>query len=352
MLFIKLKAEISTFSPFHSASGKETLLSDYDFLRQGNQILVLNIDKMLELIDERKLKEQLEPKITNLITPSQYSRCLAYILHIEEPKTPYRIVAQQKDTLFHPYIAGSSVKGALRTALLWHHLQGLPNLNMLDPKPKCAFSSFERKIFGPDPYHDLLRALRISDFLPLASVTMQAMEIRTYTLLGQPPRLKPHPNPRLTNWVEVIPENTKFSGEIWLDDYLIKAPKLNFDKKREWLEKLQLSCQKFAQAIIEREKQFYEKYGMPEIADFYKGLHNYMQTLSSNQFLIQLGWGTGWQTKTIGTKLSPEQIRQIVRRYRLDRGRNYPVFPKTRRLVQKKDKPFKPLGWVTVTLDP
>lgn len=351
MLFTKLPAVINTFSPLHIASGKEDLFLDYDFLRQEDQILVMDIDKMLQVVDVRRLKSQLEPKITNLITPSQYSQCLAYKLKIIGP-TPQRIVTQQKDVLLHPYIPGSSIKGALRTTLLWHHWQNSLKLEKLDPQPKYSFSLLERNIFGYDPQHDLLRALKISDFFPLKSLIMQALEIRTYTLSGQPPQLKPHPNPRLTTWVEAIPENTQFIGEICLDNYLLEDKKLGFHPKSDWLRQFQVSCYQFAQLIAKTERQFYKTTGALEIAGFYEKLHQQIVTLTPNQFPLQLAWGTGWHTKTIGTKLSSTEIRQIVRKYKLDRGRNYPIFPKTRRLAQKENKPFAPLGWTIITLKP
>ncbi|MCL0091742.1 type III-A CRISPR-associated RAMP protein Csm5 [Dehalococcoidales bacterium] len=345
----KLPMEIKTLSPVHIASGREELFLDHDFVRQENQILVMDIDKMLSLVDEHQLKGQLEPKIDNLINPSQYSQCLAYKLAIEGA-TPQRIVAQQKDPYLKPYLPGSSIKGALRTAILWHHFQKPLNLHQLDPRPKYAFNRLERGILGQDSRHDLLRALKVADSYPLAPVTMEALEIRTYTLSGQPPGLKPHPNPRLVTWVEAIAEGTTFFGEIWLEVYLLNAQELEFPHKASWLRQFQISCQQFAKAIIDREQQFYHRYGVAHIASFYSELQQQIKSVADNQFLLQLGWGTGWHTKTIGNQLSSQEIRQIVRRYGLDRRRNYPVFPKTRRLAQKRNKPVIPLGWVSITL--
>lgn len=344
-IFTKLSVKIETLSPLHIASGREELFLDYDFVRQGNQILVMDIDKMLQRVAEHKLKEQLEPRISNLISSSEYSECLAYQLRIDGD-TPQRLVAQQKDAYFHPYLPGSSIKGAIRTAILWAHFQKPFNLHQLDPNPKYAFSHLEHDILGQDPYHDLLRALKVTDFYPLTQVTMEALKIQTYTLSGQPPRLKP--NPRLVTWVEAIPEDTDFLGEIWLEDYLLNIQELSFPQKADWLRQFQVSCSQFSSTIIDREQQFYSQYGLPSIANFYLKLKQIKK--SPDSFLLPLAWGTGWHTKTIASRLSPQEIQQIVRRYKLNKKRDYPIFPKTRRLAQRGNRPLIPLGWVNITL--
>jgi CRISPR-associated protein Csm5 len=90
---------------------------------------------------------------------------------------------------------------------------------------------------------------------------------------------------------------------------------------------------------------------------FYKRLSSAWEGLGKNEFLIQVGWGTGWQSKTFGSLLQgdPEVFEELVRRYKMspqDRRRKAGQrFPKSRKLVRRGDRPAEPLGWMKVSLE-
>ena len=67
---------------------------------------------------------------------------------------------------------------------------------------------------------------------------------------------------------------------------------------------------------------------------------------------FQLGWGAGWESKTVVRTLRASGVvDEVVRRYRLDRGRGHGgEFPATRHLVVEQRRPLMPLGWVHVDM--
>ena len=79
---------------------------------------------------------------------------------------------------------------------------------------------------------------------------------------------------------------------------------------------------------------------------------------TEREFILQLGWGGGWDSKTLGELLTADADRfaQIIQRYKkqmLRQGTFHPGdrYPKSRRVVMRGEKPFMPLGWVKVHME-
>jgi len=131
---------------------------------------------------------------------------------------------------------------------------------------------------------------------------------------------------------------------------------------REWLENLVGIARAHAQERIKIQRDWYEKRPNGAVpAGFYRDLEKL--TLGEGQFVIQLGWGGGWDGKTLGTRLTADQafLEGIITQYHLSKGRRDfgDPFPKSRRAVmsitrnaegEMQEKPAAPLGWVLVEL--
>jgi len=97
------------------------------------------------------------------------------------------------------------------------------------------------------------------------------------------------------------------------------------------------------------------------LADFYNQIAG--AKLEAGQFLIELGWGTGWESKTFGSRLLENEafMERVIVDYRLAKGereRGDP-FPKSRRVVMRfswdaqgnvSETPARPLGWALMRL--
>ena len=129
-------------------------------------------------------------------------------------------------------------------------------------------------------------------------------------------------------------------------------------------EKLPEICREHARQRIRQEMSWFK--GMPSakrVLAAYQSLAAIQ--IKANQFPLQLGWGTGWDDKTLGSRLQadPQFMEVIIKDFNLSRGkhRTGQPFPASRRaavsISQSPDgsklvTPVVPLGWVLVTLVP
>ena len=115
------------------------------------------------------------------------------------PQSPEEVEIREaiKTVENRPYIPGSALKGAIRTALLGEILNesnhiyadSLSQLETLvaqrprgNPRREQPARRIENLAFGNDPNHDLLRALQVSDTSPLESDALEIGAAWTVTL--------------------------------------------------------------------------------------------------------------------------------------------------------------------------
>ena len=353
-----MRYRIEVLSPVHVGSGE--VLTRFDYVWEDGWLYVLSLDRILAhprvraeelaaLMERGDFDwgDYLRGRGIKLPDVARYrARCT------RDPAKVLRrgdVREHIKDPRFRPYIPGSSIKGAIRTALAWAMISfGGYSILMRDIgyNPRYAARALEAILFGSDPNHDLLRALRISDSEPLPSAEqIVVMPSTTYSLRDG--ILKP--NTRLRIFVEALPIGTSMEGRWIIDKLLISdevAKVLGLDQRRDWLKHTAEYCRHFAAKLIEGEIQFYA--GQPSIRRFYHQLTQRLDAMEDNAFLAQIAWGTGWKAKTLGIALGPDLLQEIRRRFRL--GKRGMIFPKTRRLVGDVQNALLPFGWVSVRL--
>ncbi|NCC36526.1 MAG: S1 RNA-binding domain-containing protein, partial [Chloroflexia bacterium] len=154
-------------------------------------------------------------------------------------------------------------------------------------------------------------------------------------------------------FVESLRPGQKLPLRIRIDDYLFEkdiAPRIPFTYPRDVLAGWLHHCHAFSQAIIADEQNFYHAYGPSELVAFYDDLARQAATIQPRrEALIQLAWGTGWQSKTIGMHLAKEEMEMVRQTFRLGRA-GVNEFPKTRRLIERGGNPSAPLGWIRLRL--
>lgn len=173
------KVKIQTLTPVHIGSG-EFLKNNSDFVvhKEGNDsfISIISPKKILDLIGvdhindwvsliERKgdTKEYVS-KIAKNATPRSYAvRTLAnYASSIKKDDTLKECI---HDGMGRAYIPGSSIKGAIRTAVLAtmaNGINGLENL-VINQRKIVSAKQVEAKLFGGDPNSDVFRFVKIGD---------------------------------------------------------------------------------------------------------------------------------------------------------------------------------------------
>jgi CRISPR-associated protein Csm5 len=301
------------------------------------------------------------------------------------------------------YIPGSSLKGAIRTAILWWVLKNNPNMlnkakNVLSNLIKSSNKDkrriddeIEKLVFGKDPTHDLLKALQVSDTNAISVKKLKVKEIRTLTT-----KSKGHGWKGFLTFVEALKDGTSLTLDICLNEFFLReniAEKLRFSNKQNILKNLPKICNTFAKDFIEDEIKFFEEYNTPKELDnivaFYNGLKHDAKRLGDDAFLVHFAWGSGWRSMTVGSLFDIKALReafdlgknikrsyckkcnsQLIKKQPTNKFYNFCPkchnylkinqqyqkikliwpFPKTRKIVIEDGKPKYPLGWVKLRL--
>ncbi|GAB4282365.1 MAG: hypothetical protein Kow0080_36270 [Candidatus Promineifilaceae bacterium] len=370
----QLTAKIEVLSPLHVSSGNK-LQKGFDWLEQNNKLFVVDQDAMFDLVLQRAEKERgadvaaittrlMEMTISDLLeagwltaqdfTPD--SPICRYVLHGRSHMN--ELSEQIKDVYGRPYLPGSSLKGALRTVLafaIYIEQKQQPNLSSLKPSRSWAAQSLEHAIFGRDPNHDLLRALHVSDGPPMEPGCLQLTGVRVFPTArrGQPGGLDLD--------VEAIRPGTTFTVPITIDEYGFRddiAAQLGWQNQRQWLENLaKLGKKHYRQRLLAEANYLNEKNGPRQTKLFYHKLIDDFPKLAANEFVLQIGWGAGWDSKTLSGLLKQNErvFARLVKDYRLQRRSRRPyqpgaLFPASRKLVLRGSETAEPLGWIKVTI--
>jgi CRISPR-associated protein Csm5 len=354
----RYQLRVRTLSPVHVGSGESDLRRNLDFVSREGRLFVLDPDKLARQLDATQLDRFLSGQDLNQIVPSdKLADIAAYTLpapsgqanrirpHVKIPGSPPR-----------PYLPGSSIKGALRTALAWAMLQdGAVTIANRDLGRNRYFadSAVERRLFGSDPNHDLLRALHVGDTDGLPPDTLLTLtQVSVYSIRQGGLQTKGN---RFQFHLEAIGPDVEIVAATRRDNYLLEPAqiaKLRWDKNRSYLVNVVRHVNDFAAGLIEQELVFYRRQGPASLVSFYEQLEQTLSQIKTtgSTCLCQIAWGTGWTAKTAGTALDEAILARVRRNYRL--GRANSPFPKTRRLVEVDGQPVAALGWLTLTFQP
>jgi len=360
------KIKLQTLSPVHIGNGDE-LRQGFDFVVYDKRTYRLNEDAILQAKQSllRPDPNGRYPAPGNLLVELDYRNpeLFRYILRgfPRSRKTDARIKPFIKDVFDRPYIPGSSLKGALRTSMAWtgwKEINPILDRSAIGRSRSGAGQPLEKKLFGPDPNHDLLRALHVSDLFGLQKAGMGLVLVNAQVLTkrsaGSPIEL------------EAVAGDVPFEGSLTIDDALFTSwaeKELHFNNRKHWLEELMARAQAHSQARIAELVTWFERAeGTEDIAGFYRQLAKI--TLPPTQAFIQLGWGSGWDGKTFWTHLQkdPQLFERLVDEFRLHRaGRNTPSrhlgdpFPRSKRAAMGVKegiaKPIAPFGWVLIEME-
>ena len=268
-------------------------------------------------------------------------------------RKPRDIAVQLRSGTGNGLIAGSSLKGAFRTAILARlsrEEQGTTveraakNLVNHDrPNLKFADSQVCKRLLGPDAQKNLMRTLSVSDF----SFDKKIIKLQNVVLT----RLTTSRNMGVKFGVvlEKIPEQSSSGSQISFDEFLNEHGRetMNFRARLTlpWLiEAVRMKTKK----TIHTERDFLQGvHGnyTDDLRLFYEELNKRTQQLDENEVILQLAWGSGWNGMT-GELLEKEELIPPLRR-KLQLAKNYTdfPFPKSRRLAVSGGRAV-PMGWV------
>jgi CRISPR-associated protein Csm5 len=267
-----------------------------------------------------------------------------------------------RDSLYRPYVPGTSIKGALRTAIMYVMLKRMGEAerkhlledtvkNKLERiqteirRGKGKFIRNEEKYFDQDievdlmwkyffdeavmkfdPHSDILRTLKVSDTEPLDPNSAVIEKVEVYNR-GYATGIK--------IYVETLPAGTELEFTISIDLQLLNR------FRRHTKQKFGLSMNEVVEIVGNPVKT---------ASEWTHDLLEHERRLSKSSLTyyfaeepnINLGWGGGLLTKTVDLLL-PEHLRaELLRVFK--RRRPYHPAPSSRRLT--KDR--RPLGWAKI----
>ena len=354
---------LSTLTPFHIGSG-ETLEKDFDYAIFKKRTWVMDTEKVAAAYmfdDNGRYVAGLETTPpAQLLRPSDFDPNSSFF-HYVMPGTPHAssagaaVQAHIKNVFSQPYLPGSSIKGALRTIIFREAYAAAAEPlapHRLQRSRSWAAQEIERSLFGGDPNHDLMRAVQVTDSQPLeASDCLQLLNVHVFgrSKVGSPIAL------------ECIKGDAVFKATLTIDDYLFRDEqaqrRLRFTADQEsWLRQLVQHANGQVRRRIQQEMAFYQARRKEGAARFYRQLASLTQQMPADTFLLQVGWGGGWDSKTAAYLLSAEEKEAVIGRYNLAKGKHRAgqPFPASRRAVSRGQgetaQAAAPLGWLLVQM--
>lgn len=357
---------LSPLTPLHIGSGR-TLLNEFDYAVYKERAWRINENALLDAqnADDPRLVELLSrTPPAQLLKPADFRPDSPFIRYKlgGKPRASGRGAQLQemlKTARDEAYLPGSSLKGAIRTALAWQgwaEKKMKPDARDLERNRKFAGRRIEKKIMGPDANHDLLRALHVGDSVAVGKDCFMVLNAQALTpgSLGTPIEL------------EAVAPDTPFHLNIKVDKQLFsqwaKQHHLKLGGNAVWLDNLAQTIQQHTAQRLKDELAWYkDRRGAEITAGFYRQLLG--ASLPANACLLQLGWGSGWGGKTYGSHLTGDQpfMERIISNYRLAKGkrRSGDPFPKSRRVAAQvvkdnwgkaKQRPAMPMGWALMEM--
>jgi CRISPR/Cas system CSM-associated protein Csm5 (group 7 of RAMP superfamily) len=356
--------EVTLITPLHIGDGVE-LQKNLDYLPSKEGLRVIDPEDVLaRLADNPAAVREMGNTGFDLARMEREKQDLPaprYVLPLAGNRPPDNLRRFLKNGHGAAYLAGSTLKGAIRTAL-WTSLdrRRLPPVNSY-----FNFQKAVKNVDGTDPNHDFLRPLSVGDSAAVApSGVLRASEIKFFNLQrDERPGWKDFSTRRTRNrfeeaagvFVEAVVPETKFHLQVRLDRTLTSGPvaaglKLPRCDGLNGFAEMARQINWHSRAIAAAERDFFARF-VPEtgaVKSFYEQLLAGFDSLngSDERFIVRMAWGSGWRGMT-GDWLSEEELAAVRRETRLGKA-GVPVFPKTRRLGMHNGTPCQPLGWAVV----
>jgi CRISPR/Cas system CSM-associated protein Csm5 (group 7 of RAMP superfamily) len=323
---MKYSAEV--ISPLHIGSGQKKSVGE-EHLVCGQEMICVSPVQLLQCFSEEQL-EQAETafgegglaKLWELASQLGVETASAVLYRSPYFGEPRQIISCIVGGVGRtPYVPGSSVKGAVRTALTYAMLRVNPQLLarveqalLRQGRPRrleFADDCLNAMVWGRDPNHDIGRLFGFGDSEPLS---WSAVQIFTSMVLvprqGDQLQWKILPKGSTTQvdeatalHIEALQEGVQFAGAFTIDERLAGIQSLGWqDFQLQAIRDLPGACNLYSLDLIRSRRTFYTHYGVNALASFYEEAEEQVLeylTQGSNSFAIPLGWGTGLQSKTI-----------------------------------------------------
>lgn len=423
------EVEYEIITPTHIGNGQKLPKTELGYFPSKGIIRRINIDKFFEAIPAHKIGELSKTiriakndyfnnilkseKLTPENLQGDYDLTFLYPYHEDEINKIREFNTHIKTPFFNPYIPGSSLKGWLRTAILFFYLKRLKEAKnkledfnkKLDHLPRGGKKLYYEKrdmrkileddIFGSDPREDIFRFITLTDTNPVSPEHLQLGLINIFhpTIKGRTMIFEPL---GFSIFAELLNIGTKFTGKVILNkdlkkykhEYLhsnTKSAKIRefilndliAHNREDLTQKICDLNNHFSKNIINfnygyltKLREEIESSQLDHLITYYKNkilpLYKHIKE-SRNQFLIRLGFSTEWTSKTVGIRIldyfqkereTPYDFSTFydrINRLQLFKGqrmhKHFELTPISRAyIVNHTNNPQYPLGWIKVQI--
>ena len=373
-----MKCDIKVLSPIHIGSGEKYTASEYVKSKaKTNKGNILNIIKRMDVssyfssLDENKkddlLRDLSNPNFNLGNFDSRISNSYVKYKAIDKTKKeiyPSQEIAEAIKTLNELYIPGSSIKGAIKTAILFNELDGRLiskiSKNILSDNGsviKKNYGSFMNDIFAsnkappkaPPAQWDIMKFLQVSDTNTIKSPTIY--DVATVMASFKWGDNEFYSKNKRTHepiliYLETIARGKKLSFEIrnHYDYDIFKSLGLDDKKHLIDIKNIKRYIFNFSKSLIRNEIEFSEDYEIDYLNKFYLNLE---KQNSIDNPVLRVGGGSGFLATTVDLKIMDHDETIFEKIKKGTRGKTYDYsFPKSRKITQVGGMP---LGWIQLS---
>lgn len=310
-------------SPVHIGDGDK--LTKLDFIVDGNLIKVYGFERLISYLGDSEIanliskleniKQNIQDIQKEFIIPN-LDKILIYSVSLNHKnQTPQEIskhIKTFKDLSLSPYIPGSSIKGAIRTAIIYKYLKDNFNNEKIASKMiknKRFYLSHIKYVIDENFFQNFY----VSDTQPVDISCLGVFKIEVFNT-----------SKNKFEFAECLKEGTKLTFNIKLEDFKSKNPIGDYIKN--WKD----CCYEFSKDLITIEKNYWK--------DNNQNIYNFLQSIenenSKDNPIIRVGKFIGKLSHTIIPLLEINDLYQ----------QNKYLFPKTRRKTSENQV----LGWIRI----
>lgn len=350
------KFKLTTLSPVYI--GCQENMSPYsDYIYKEEKIHFIDENKLIQFLKSREDMDEVMDDYIDIIRVQASSNLqdrhnledffpkygletedfISYSLDTNGKIT--QIINRTINSSGRPYIPGSSLKGAIRTCLLYYHIKE-DNINPTGRPPYIG-----QDVFGSF-VDDIFKYLSVSDTNTVSNTECEVLRTGRYNL-----KKKSLDVPVV---VEAIKPNTSFDFSINLKGKLeSKFGNLN----KENIDDLLVIINEFYIENIAREVKVLEENknsAINSIISFYQELNKEIKTLKEKKTgaLLRIGGGKTFYENSILLALDKDKRDKIITarnaNKKLKRDKNF--FPKTRAITADNGQYKQVLGWIRIEL--
>lgn len=359
---------LKTKSPVIVAAGSEYQYGPQEYVfskgrLNGNLVdLVKKIDitKYYKSLDEDKKEELLSNLLDSDFNLDEYSKSNTDIKNYDYYPSvskcninPKKEIMEHVKTMNKLYIPGSSLKGALTTAILYDkmHTDDVKKI-MKNKKYRDRYNAYKNVLKnyfsskkGNSAQKNIMRFIQISDtnllkiprIYDIQSIQVKPYDYEYYKRGGI-----------VTTYYETIEQNSKLNCDITIKKDKEILNQLNLKEKGKILDidYIKDVLYNFSMDYIEYEQDFIDTYNIDFLKDYYKQL---ARENTPDSPLIRVGLGSGFMQTTINMKTKNEDPMLYKKVQKIAHKNSYDYeFPKSRKITAKTKKP---LGWIKLRFD-